>query len=135
MEEGQRDLAGVVMRINPVGHRAVAARRRLVAVDPDLQRDDRAFGGTRDARPVAPVDHRMRQHEQEVADARRAIAQIGRHHLLDQRRDLRPDAFQRGDRCKQRVEQGRAHVCQLRRHGRARKADTARYPRYMRRSS
>ena len=90
VEEGQRDLAGVVMRKDPIGHRAVAARRRLVAVERDLQRDDRAFGRKRDARPVAPVDHRMRQHEQQVADARRAVGEVGRHDLLDQRR--RPSA-------------------------------------------
>ena len=63
----------------------------------------------RDARPVAPVDHRMRQREQQIADARVAVGQVGRHDLLDQRGDLRPDAVERGDRRKQRIEEGRAH--------------------------
>ena len=45
VEEGQRDLAGVVMRKDPVGDALVAARRRLVAVDAQVERDDRALGG------------------------------------------------------------------------------------------
>ena len=105
MEEGQRDLAGVVMRIDPVGHRAVAARRRLVAVDPQFERHDRAFRGAGDAGPVAAVDDRMRQHEQQVAArAWRSPRSAGTTFSI-MAGDLRPDAFERGDRRKQRVEE------------------------------
>ena len=74
VEEGQPDLAGVVMREDPVRHRLVAARRRLVPVDAQFERHDLALGRAGDARPVAPVDDRMRQHEQQVAGARMSIA-------------------------------------------------------------
>ena len=119
MKEGQRDLAGVVMGVDPVGHRPVAARRRLVAVDAHIERDDRAFGRKRDARPVAAVDDGMRQHEQKVARARGAVTKVGRDNLLDQRADLRPDAGKRGDRDKQRIEDGRTHDVSLCRDGRS----------------
>ena len=66
VEECQPDLAGVVMRVDAVGHRPVAARRRLVPVDAHIERDDRAFGGKCDARPVAPVDDGIGQHEQQI---------------------------------------------------------------------
>lgn len=110
VEEGQPDLAGVVMGIDAVGHRAVAARRRLVTVDAHVERDDGACRRERDARPVAAVDDGVRQHEQQVAGACRPLAKIGRHDLLDQRADLRPDAGKRGDRDEQRIEQGRSHA-------------------------
>ena len=73
MEEGQRYLAGIVMGVNPVWHRPVAARRRLVAVDAHVERDDRALGRTGNARTVAAVDDGVRQHEQKVAGTRHAI--------------------------------------------------------------
>ena len=79
------------------------ARRRLVPVDPDLQRHDRTLRAPRYPRAVPAIDHRMRQQEQQVADPRRTVAEIGRHHLLDQAGDLRPDTLQRGDRSKQRI--------------------------------
>ena len=110
MEEGQRDLARVVMRVDAIGHGLVAARRRLMAVDAHIQRDDRAFGGARNARPVAAVDDRVRQRENQVADARFAVGQVGRHDLFDQRREFWPDAGQGGDRRKERIEERRAHV-------------------------
>ena len=132
VEEGQADLAGVVMREDPVGHRLVAARRRLVPVDAQLERHDLALGRAGDARSVAPVDDRMRQHEQQIAGAGVAVAEIGRHDLLDHAGDLRPDAFERSDRRKQRVEEGRAHNVSLGGADRRAKADIAAYPRYMR---
>ena len=42
VEKGEADLTGVVMRIDAVRHGAVAARRRLVAVDAQVERDDGA---------------------------------------------------------------------------------------------
>jgi len=97
MEEGEGDFAGVVMRENPVGRRPVAARRRLMAVDAQVERHDRALGRKRDARPVAAVYDRVREHEKQVADAGRTIAEIGRHDLCDHPGDLRPDPFERGN--------------------------------------
>mgnify|MGYP001102582754 CR=1 FL=1 len=55
------------------------------------------------------VDDGVRQHEQKVAGARRPIAEIGRHHLLDQRANLRPAAGKRGDGDEQWVKEGRSH--------------------------
>ena len=119
MEEGQRDLAGVVMGIDAVGHGSVAARRRLVAVDAHVERDDGACRRERDARagcggrsPCAAARTRGRQR----APGGR---QIGRDDLLDQRADLRPDAGKRGDRDKQRIEHGGAHDVSLCRDGRS----------------
>ena len=43
-----------------------------------------------DARPVAAVDDGVRQHEQKVAGARRAVAKIGGDEFLDQRPTFGP---------------------------------------------
>jgi hypothetical protein len=117
MEEGQRDLPGVVMGVDPVGHRPVAAWRRLVAVDAHVERDDLALRRTGNARTAAAVDDGVRQYKQKVAGAGGAITEIGDDDLFDQRADLRSDAGKRGDRDKQRIEDGRTHDVSLCRDG------------------
>ena len=109
MEEGQGDIVGVVMGVDAVGDRAVAARRRLMAVDGEVERNDLAVDGVGDAGTAAAVDDRIRQHEQQVRCPRSAAAQVQRQHPFDQGGHLRADAGERGDGRKQRVEQGRAH--------------------------
>ena len=104
MKEHQADLARLVMGEDPVGHVAAAARRRLVMVDPDLQRDDRAFRGAGNARPVAPVDDGMRQVEQQRQDARlvhgfRHLQQVAKVFC-----EARADAVQRADWRKKGIE-------------------------------
>ncbi len=79
-------------------------------VDAHVERHDRALGRTGNARPVAPVDDRMRQREDQVADARRPRTEIGRHDLLHQRGDLGADAVQSGYGREEGVEQGGAHL-------------------------
>ncbi len=98
VEEGQRDLAGLVMGEDAVGHGAVAARRRLVAVDAQVERDDRAL--RRDARCPAGCAGRSRvcgRTKSRSPTRARPIAEVGRHDFLDQIANLRPDAVERGD--------------------------------------
>ena len=109
-EEGQPDLAGVVVREHAVGLVVQAARRWLVPVHAQVERDDRAFRRQRDARPLAAVDHGMRQHEEKIRCPCVPVAEVGGNDLLDQRAKLRPHPGKRGDRHEDRIEKGRAHA-------------------------
>src|SRR5690606_19117126 len=96
VEEGQRDVARLVMGEDAIGNAAVAARRRLVPVDPKVQRDDLALLRAGDAGTAAPVDDGVWQNEQKIADARLAPAEVERQHALDEGGDFGTDAGQRG---------------------------------------
>ena len=105
-EIGQHDVAGVVAGIDQMRRARVARRRRTVAVDRHLQRDDGSRHRVADFRPRAAIDHARRQMQQQIDQPRRLIAaeQIAEQLVL-----LRPDAGKARDRRKQRIEQSRAH--------------------------
>ena len=109
MEEGEGDLAGVVMGEDPPRDAPVAARRLLVAVDPDLEGDDGAFRRQRDARLVAPVDDADGKVEEEIDDPRRLLLVRPADQPGERNAQLRPDAGKAGDRAEEGVEEGRAH--------------------------
>jgi hypothetical protein len=113
VEEDEADFASLVMREYPVGHIAASARRRLVAVDAQIERDNRAFRRMRDARAVAPVDDRMRQVKDQAEDSRFVDALGNRDQVAQQHRDARADTVQRTDGSKERIEDGRAHAPSL----------------------
>ena len=109
VEEDQCHLASLVVNMDAVGNAPVAFWRHLVAVNPDLERDDDAFGRSGDAGLAAAVDHRMGQMENQIAQDRGgrlfAAAQQPRHRLFD----LGANAFQARNRRKQRIEKIWAH--------------------------
>ena len=77
-------------------------RRRMVLVDGDFHRVDRADFRVSDGRPAAAVDQPVRAREQNIDDARPR-------RLLHKRGEARADAFQRGDVGEQRIENSRTH--------------------------
>ena len=113
MEEGERNLPGLVEGEDAVGNVRLAAWRRLMAVDLDLERDDRSARRAGDLGPVAAVYQAVRQHEQQIADAR--VARPGRHghHIGDEFRRFCAHTVERGDVGKQRIEQGWSHWSRL----------------------
>ena len=87
-------------------------RRRRVAIDAYLERDDGALFGFRDAGLAAAIDQRDREMEQKIDDAR--LLAVRRAEEAGQRLGkLGADAGQRADRAEQGREQGGAHgaVC------------------------
>ena len=109
VEEGEGDLAGVVMGEDPPRNAPVAARRLLVTVDADLEGDDGAFRRQRDARLVAPVDDADGKVEEEIDDARRVLLVRPADQPAERDAELRPDAGKAGDRAEEGVEDVRAH--------------------------
>ena len=71
------------------------------------QRHDLVDGGLGDLRLVAPVDDRVRQMEEDIDDARLALARADE--PVEQLACLRPDAGERRSRCEERGEKVRAH--------------------------
>ena len=74
VEEGQRDLAGVVMGEDAIGDAPVAAAAASGGGRCGRERDDGALGRERDARLAAPVDDADRQVEEKVDHPRRLAA-------------------------------------------------------------
>jgi hypothetical protein len=105
-EKCQHDIGGIVAGIDQIGRAGIARGRRPMAVDGNLQRHHGALHGIADFRLGAAVDHAGRQMQQQIDQPRRLIAaeQVTEQFVL-----LRPDAGKAGDRCKQGIEQSRAH--------------------------
>ena len=109
IEVGQREVAGIVMRIDPIGRAGAVGRRRPVLVDRHGDRNDLIRQSIAQFWPRAAVDNARRQVKQQIDDARRfAVEQAGVKLL-----QLRPDAGQAGERGKQRIEQGGPHAAML----------------------
>jgi hypothetical protein len=106
-EEGQRQLAGVIMQEDAVGL-AGARRWRLVPVDPACNGDDDALRRACDARLVAPVDQRMRRVKDEVDHPAIVDAFAAQQPRIKFAR-FRADAGKRVERSKKRIKKGRAH--------------------------
>ncbi len=109
VEEGEADLAGVVVGEDPPRDAPVAARRLLVAVDAHLEGDDGAFRRQRDAGLLAAVDDADRQVEEEIDDARRILLVRPADQPAERHAELRPDAGKAGDRAEEGVEDVGAH--------------------------
>ena len=105
-KECQHHVASVVADIDEIRRARIARRRRAVTVDRDFERHDGTGRSVTNLRLRAAVDDAGRQMQQEIDQPRRLVAveQIAQQLVL-----LRPDAGKARDRCKQRIEQSRAH--------------------------
>ena len=103
-EEDQRERAGVVLDHHFEGGLAARVAGWQVAHDPPLKHDDAVARRERDFRPGAAVDQGVRQVQQQVDDAGRAVGTAEQ--PIEQRSRLRPHALERGGRGEQRIEVG-----------------------------
>ena len=107
-KEGQRQFACLVMQEHTVRLVGFSRRRRLVAIDPALDRDDGALWRERNARAVAPVNDRGGGMEEHI-DHPAILSVFAIRHARDQIGQFRADAGQTSNGCKQGIKQGRTH--------------------------
>ena len=113
-EEDELDFPGLVMGKHPVRHLRLAARRRLVAVDVELQRCHMADIGIGDAVHAPAVDGADGHvHEHVERDCLLALGDAEK--PGQQGAQLRPDSLDGVQRAKQRIEGGGAGHRRLRR--------------------
>src|SRR5215469_6812678 len=103
--DGQR--IGVVARLDIVGRARPMRRRRPVLVDRDRDGDDAVRRHGAEFRLIAAVDETARQMKQKIDETRRlaVAAEESRIEFFQ----LRPDPRQRGERRKERIEDGWTH--------------------------
>src|SRR5439155_5216613 len=73
MEKGQRQGAGIIEALDPIGHPLIVRRRWPVTPDRDFDRYDAALREFGDFRPVTAVDETGRKVKQEIDDPRRRL--------------------------------------------------------------
>ena len=105
-EVGQHDIPGLVAGIDQMRRARASGRRRAMPIDGDLQRHDGAGNGVANLGSRAAIDDACRQVKQQIDQPRGFVApeQIPEQLVL-----FRADAGQAGHRCKERIEQCRAH--------------------------
>src|SRR5690606_22700148 len=101
------EVSGLVARINEMRSAVAARRGRAVAVNRDLDRDNRAGLDLAQLRAGAPVDSAGRQVEEEVYEPWLVLAP---EQAAIQFLELRADTRKRRDRREERIEQSGPHT-------------------------
>ena len=109
-----------------------AGRRGEMAPHCQIECDDRSFRCVGDAGAVAPINQRMRQHEEQVAHAKFTPCPVARSYVRQKVGKFGTNAIERSHRSKKGIEQCRTHTVMIKGQIRRRKADRRSCTRYIR---